>query len=250
MWIEQLVAESLGKRGEGLFLVPTEPFTQQFTQKGELGFQENSKCLDLKIGEFTSNFDDKRKATVCLKDEYDIAAQFFHWEMATAVAAAHIGINPFDEPNVAEAKQKTSELLSQSEAIELPKQQHSIQQFLSSLAQSEYLALLVYAEDCDENAEEIAKIKSAIEKQIDLPVTVNYGPRYLHSVGQIHKGGKQHGAFLLLLDLPDHLMPIPGKNFGFDKLFCAQALGDFQILREKGLPTEFITIKDWQDIDI
>lgn len=242
MWIEQLVAESLGKRGEGVFLAQT--------PNCESLFSENSKCVQLGFGEEAFNFNKQDNAVLNLLDEYDIAAQFFHWEFATAIAAAHIGINPFDEPNVAEAKQKTSQLLSQPEAIELPKYHRSVKEFLSSLAQSEYLALLVYARDCSKNEQEINRIKSAIEQKIDLPVTINFGPRYLHSVGQLHKGGKQHGAFLLLLESPNETIDIPGQSFGFDKLFCAQALGDFQILREKGLPIEFMTVDSLENIEV
>ena len=243
MWIEQLVAESLGKRAEGLFLAPAKSCHDNLAG--------NAKCLNIIIDDSqTSTFNESKHATVCLKDEYDIAAQFFHWEFATAIAAAHIGINPFDEPNVAEAKQKTSELLSQANSIEIPESSSSIQKFLPLLGKSEYLALLVYAEDCPKNAQEMNRIKSAIETHVDIPVTINFGPRYLHSVGQLHKGGKQHGAFLLLLDKPHESIQIPGQVFGFDKLFCAQALGDLQILKEKGLPAEFLAIDSLSEVDI
>ncbi len=243
MWIEQLVAESLGKRAEGLFLAPA--------KSCHVELSENAKCLNINMHSTQiSSFSDAKIATVCMEDEYDIAAQFFHWEFATAIAAAHIGINPFDEPNVAEAKQKTSELLSQANSIELPESNGSIEKLIPLLGASEYLALLVYAQDCPENVQEIDRIKTAIEKNIDIPVTINFGPRYLHSVGQLHKGGKQHGAFLLLLDKPHESIQIPGQAFGFDKLFCAQALGDFQILKEKGLPIEFLAINSLSEIDI
>ena len=97
-----------------------------------------------------------------------------------------IGVNPFDEPNVAEAKQKTSQLLSRPEEIELPETIASLPEFFLTLAASEYLALLVYAEDCPSNRQEVQRIQKAIEKPVDMPVTVNFGPRYLHSVGQLH----------------------------------------------------------------
>ncbi len=240
MWIEQLVAESLGKRGEGLFLSQS--------KNGNKKLADNAKCLEISINHLGEcGFDDEH-ASIHLIDEYDIAAHFFHWEFATAIAAAGIGINPFDEPNVAEAKQKTSELLTHAAPVKVPESQSSIQEFLSSLGQSQYLALLVYAEDCEANVAQMQRIKSDIEKHIDIPVTINIGPRYLHSVGQLHKGGKQHGAFLVLLDMPKAIIPIPGQSFGFDKLFCAQALGDFQILTEKGLPTEFITVDSLNDL--
>ena len=245
MWIEQLVAESLGKSGEGVFLA-------KLSSQGELK-SDNSKCLKLDFnidGPDNFDFSQSNNATVCIRDPYDIAAHFFHWEMATAIAAVHIGVNPFDEPNVAEAKQKTSQLLSRPEEIELPETIASLPEFFLTLSASEYLAILVYAEDSLSNRQEVLRIQKAIEKHVDMPVTVNFGPRYLHSVGQLHKGGKQHGAFLVILDLPELTIQIPGQTYGFEKLFCAQAIGDFQILREKGLPTEFITIDKLADIDI
>jgi transaldolase/glucose-6-phosphate isomerase len=243
MWIEQLVAESLGKQGEGILLVNI--------GSEDYSLSSNAKLIEIIFdAEKLSDFSQQNSARICLKDEYDMAEQFFHWEFATAIAAAKIGINPFDEPNVSEAKQKTSELLMQSGHVQIPGSELAIKRFLQELKGSEYLGLLVYAEANEENFAEVQRIKEDIEKYIDIPITINYGPRYLHSVGQLHKGGKQHGAFLVFVETPKVTLLIPTQDFGFDKLFRAQALGDFEILRGKGLPAEIYTVDNLEEVKI
>lgn len=243
MWIEQLVAESLGKQGEGMLLVNVG------CEKRALPC--NAKSIEITFKDDKKNdFSEQDSALISLQDEYDIAEHFFHWKFATSIIAAKIGINPFDEPNVSEAKRKTSELLEQSEPVEIPSSKRIIKDFLQELKSSEYLGLLVYAEAKNENFIEMQRIKEAVGKYIDIPITVNYGPRYLHSVGQLHKGGKQHGAFLVLVETPVEKLQIPTQKFGFNELFRSQALGDFQILREKGLPAEIYTVNSLKDVKI
>jgi len=236
LWIEQLVAESVGKQGHGVLPALDTISTAESTQSVSLSFSNESDQFN----------DDSAK--IYLMDHYDIAAQFFHWEIATVVLAEHIQINPFDEPNVTEAKQKTAALLLEEKPIVIPQMAQPIEEFIKNIPQSEYLGLLVYTDNTENCAANVQQIRQHIEEKYNLPVTVNMGPRYLHSVGQLHKGGKQHGAFLVLLDKPGIKVLIPGKDYSFKQLFYAQALGDWQILQEKGLPSAIYEVDSLSEL--
>lgn len=236
LWIEQLVAESVGKQGHGVLPALGTVDTAKSTQSIQISFSNE-------LDQFSSD-----DASIYLSDHYDIAAQFFHWEIATVILAEHIQINPFDEPNVTEAKQKTAALLLEEKPIVIPKMDVPVDGFLQNIPQSEYIALLAYTDNTEKSAADVQQLKQHLEVKYGLPVTVNMGPRYLHSVGQLHKGGKQHGAFLVLLDKPGMKVLIPGKDYSFRQLFYAQALGDWQILQDKGLPSAIYEINSLSDL--
>lgn len=239
LWIEQLVAESLGKQQQGIL-----PLLESKIARSSM------KTIALSFGTEKNNLGQLDKATVFLKDEYDIAAQFFHWELATAIAAAKIGVNPFDEPNVTEAKQKTAELLANTDKITTPSRNTNLKQFINSLAECEYLALLVYMDSNESNLTAIQHLQSKLEQQLKIPVTINFGPRYLHSVGQLHKGGKQHGAFVIVTTPSEKQINIPDKLYSFNQLFLAQAIGDWQSLQVKKLPAEFLLVNHLNEIQL
>lgn len=236
LWIEQLVAESVGKQGHGVLPALHTIATAESTQSVGLSFSKEA-----------DQFNDD-SAEIYLTDHYDIAAQFFHWEIATVVLAEHIQINPFDEPNVTEAKQKTAALLLEEKPIVIPQMDQVMEDFLKNIPQSEYIGLLVYTDNNEKSTVDVQQIKQQIEYKYNLPVTVNMGPRYLHSVGQLHKGGKQHGAFLVLLDKPGIKVLIPEQDYSFKQLFYAQALGDWQILQEKGLPAAIYEVNSLNEL--
>ncbi|MGH1427647.1 MAG: hypothetical protein ACRBEE_06875 [Arenicella sp.] len=236
-WIEQLVAESLGKKGFGVL-----PFLNK--EGVEKLFIQN-KNLTLGVGSNTADFSDERHAYWNLDDFYDVAAHFFHWEFATAIAGARLEINPFDEPNVTEAKVKTKGILKQFSETELPlPTQKPLGDLLSKVEMDSYIAVLAYYPINVENYEALHQFRLRLEKDFNVPVTVNFGPRYLHSTGQLHKGGKQQGLFIVLTQSGETELAIPSQHYTFNTLCRAQALGDFQILTGKGFPAHFYALPD------
>jgi hypothetical protein len=183
--------------------------------------------------------------TLKLSDPLAIGAEFFRWEYAIAVAGTILGINVFDQPNVQEAKDLTKKVLSEGnpptvgEGIRWAGQpgatlEAAIQALLGQLRPGDYLALLAFIPPSPEHDRALATIRIAIRDSYRVATTVGYGPRYLHSTGQLHKGGPNTGVFLQVVgDDPDDL-PIPGERFSFGVLKQAQALGDFQALRNHG----------------
>lgn len=243
-WIEQLVAESLGKKGYGLLpVLNKDGVHKNFSQ---------TKTLSIDIGSSGKvDFSQEKTATWNLTDIYDVAAHFFHWEFAVAIAGSRLGINPFDEPNVTEAKLKTSGILTQYSNNELPLPKEQLLSDLWSQAQDDsYVAVLAYWPINPANYEALQQFRKHIEKALNMPVTVNFGPRYLHSTGQLHKGGKRQGLFLVLAQSDAPELAIPSQEYTFNTLCRAQALGDFQILTEKGLPASFYALADLSKLSL
>ena len=196
LWVEQLIAESTGKQGKGI--VPV---------------REGGDEADVRI-----------------EDPYELGQEFFRWEFATAVAGAMLGINPFDQPDVQAAKDKTNELLARGEEPSLD-EQGDIDELLASADEDAYVAVLAYVDPARE--QELAPIVERA-RATGLPTAVGLGPRYLHSTGQLHKGGPGGGLFVQVVDELGDEVPIPGRDFGFRRLIAAQAAGDFEALEERG----------------
>ncbi|MGH1539088.1 MAG: hypothetical protein ACRBHB_01580 [Arenicella sp.] len=236
-WVEQLVAESLGKQEQGIL-----PVLNKKQEKKQFAY---TKQLNIGFSMEPADFAQSHTASWNLLDKYDVAAHFFHWEFATAIAGAHLGINPFDEPNVTEAKQQTKVLLEQYAHTQLPlPAEKPLADLWAHAGDDSYVAILAYWPINADNYDALQQCKKAIEDTMGLPVTVNFGPRYLHSTGQLHKGGKRQGLFIVLTQLESDELDIPGGDYSFNTLCQAQALGDYQILTEKGLPAAFYTVKD------
>jgi transaldolase/glucose-6-phosphate isomerase len=201
LWVEQLLAESTGKQGKGL--VPV--------------------LLD-------ADGADVQPHEVRLPDPYELGQEFFRWEFATAVAGSILGINPFDQPDVQAAKDKTNEVLRAGEApIEA---EGSLDEALESAKPGEdYIAILGFIDPTREGELEplVARAQAT-----GCAVTTGLGPRYLHSTGQLHKGGPNRGIFVQVVDDLGEELPIPGRDFGFRRLLAAQAAGDYQALKERG----------------
>ena len=179
-----------------------------------------------------------------------MAACFFHWEFATALAGAALKINPFDEPNVTEAKMKTKALLSEFEGSDLPiPAGQPLSDLFSQAQEDSYLAVLAYWSINEENYEHLHTFRKSIEAKLNIPVSVNFGPRYLHSTGQLHKGGKRQGMFIVLTKENEPELAIPHQSFDFSRLCSAQALGDYQILTEKGFPAQFLQLADLSELN-
>jgi hypothetical protein len=193
--------------------------------------------------------------TLKLQDSLALGAEFFRWEYAIAVAGAILGINVFDQPNVQEAKDLTKQVLSEGnpptvgEGIRWAGQQGStldaaVQALLAQVRPGDYVALLAYIAPDAEHDRALTAIRLAIRDKYRVATTLGYGPRYLHSTGQLHKGGPNTGVFLELVGDDPNDITIPGQKFSFGVLKQAQALGDFQALRNHGRRVLRVQVRD------
>jgi len=205
LWAEQLIAESTGKLGKGLVPVPGE----------------------------SPDGPDRQAAVPLVADPYDLGGEFFRWEFAVAVAGAYLGINPFDQPDVQAAKDKTNEVLATGREPEL-ELEGTLDGLLSQANEGDYVCVQAFIAPSARSDTFIRYIVKEIRSRTNCVVTHGYGPRYLHSTGQLHKGGPNTGLFLQVVDDPGDELPIPGKPFGFRRLIRAQAAGDFESLKERG----------------
>jgi glucose-6-phosphate isomerase len=242
-WVEQLVAESTGKEGKGIVPVAGEPLGAPEVYGDDRTFV----AMGLE-GDRIDGLDAKRAALeraghpflmLVLKDTLDLGAEFFRWEVATAMAGAVLNINPFDELNVTESKENTARLLkahqSEGRLPEVaPSKPADLPSFLQQGCVGDYIAILAFIERRAETIEQLGRIQHALRDSTRLATTVGFGPRYLHSTGQLHKGGPNTGLFILLTadDVED--VPIPGRPYSFGTLKRAQALGDLEALRNHG----------------
>ena len=203
LWAEQLLAESTGKGGKGLVPAP---------------------------GEDPAAGPDRQPGPVRLDDPYDLGAEFFRWEFATAVAGSILGINPFDQPDVQAAKDKTSELLSQG-TVPQPGPEGTLDDLLAQAEPPQYIAIQAFIDPEREGELDPLVVRA---RATGCVVTKGLGPRYLHSTGQLHKGGPNTVLAIQVVDELGEELDIPGKDFGFRQLISAQATGDLESLKERG----------------
>ena len=211
LWAEQLIAESTGKHGKGLVPAPGE----------------------------SPDGADRQAAQPELPDPYALGAEFFRWEFAIAVAGAYLGINPFDQPDVQAAKDKTNEVLATGREPEL-EPESSIEELLAQQQEGDYVCVQAFVDPSTDLDPLVARLR----EESGLVVTHGYGPRYMHSTGQLHKGGPNTGLFLQVIDDPGDELPIPGKPFGFRRLIRAQAAGDLETLKERGRRVARVRMED------
>jgi transaldolase / glucose-6-phosphate isomerase len=244
IWAEQLVAESTGKHGTGVLPVADEPVGAPGSYGEDRIFDymrdtdSPSDALDDAIKALADA--DEPTVTVSAGGPEDLGRIFFFAEFAVAVAGWALGINPFDQPNVQEAKDATARVLDAigegGALIEPDDASDDDLRELLSAGPPAYVALLGYIAPCVRVDRAVAELRAAIRDATSATTTFGYGPRYLHSTGQFHKGGPKTGRFLVLIhDGPDDVA-IPSRPFGFRTLKNAQALGDLETLRAHDLP--------------
>ena len=283
LWIEQLVAESTGKKGRGLVPIVARgvPATMRrdlagpdrvavgVTLDGGPGDRAIRALLGAPGGSGSARASGapprgRAGATpsivLALRDRGDLAASMLQWEIATAVAGAVLGVNPFDEPNVTESKKNTEALLAELSAtgrfreeepdlVEGPARVHlgglgrlqprSLGAALGALRararRGDYVAVLAYVDPGDRAlASSLERLRAGLAARTGLGAGIGYGPRYLHSTGQLHKGGPDKGLFLQVVPDDRAALPIPGRPFGFEEFKQAQALGDARALCGRG----------------
>ena len=259
MWIEQLVAESTGKNEKGLLPVAGEPVGYPSVYGNDRVFvyvrlrHEMDETLERSVSRLKKA--NQPVVTIELEDRKDLGQEIFRWEVAVAAAGSVLDINPFDQPNVQESKDITNELLKVvSKTGRLPEGKPSlvegpltlygdsdgrdartlVSQFFSQATLGDYVAILAYLteETATENA--LRGLCKDLQERLSIATTLGYGPRYLHSTGQYHKGGPNKGLFVQLTAGHDTDMAIPGGSYGFSVFSDAQAQGDFQALQKHG----------------
>ena len=239
LWAEQLIAESSGKNDRGIVPIAGEPCGPVSA------YGDDRIFVYLRLADDDNEATDRHVEALdnagfpVLKEElldpYDLGNAFFRWEFAIAVACACMEVNAFDQPNVQESKEITKRVLSDYESKgSLPelKDEGDFGELLSSAAAGDYVAFMAYTGNSPEIAEAVDAARSALLTKRRLPSTFGYGPRFLHSTGQLHKGGKNNGLFVQITVNSEDEIPIPGEAYSFSTLVTAQALGDFQALRE------------------
>ncbi|MEA2351835.1 MAG: transaldolase / glucose-6-phosphate isomerase [Thermoleophilaceae bacterium] len=252
LWVEQLIAESTGKEGKGILPVAGERVGAPDAYGDDRVFVHLQQADAPEAG-FAKEMTELAKAghptfTLDVEGPEDLGRIFFFAEFATAVAGWVLGINPFDQPNVQEAKDNTAKVLDQWAAEgELPEEPGADDEGLRSLLQQaeppHYVAIMGYVQPSDAFDEAVEELRTTIRDATKATTTFGYGPRFLHSTGQLHKGGPKTGVFLQLVhDGPDDV-EIPGAGYTFGTLKNAQATGDLQTLRTHGLPAERVRLE-------
>lgn len=240
LWVEQLIAESTGKEGRGILPVADEPLGSPEVYGTDRVFVSMTLAgeADREVEARLAALESAGHPVVHLRldDPYDLGQEFFRWEFATAVAGAVLRINPFDQPNVAESKANTRTVLAEGTAASPSTSAAELEQFLKAIQPGDYLAITAYLPPTPENDRRLAALRVRLRDRLKVATTLGYGPRYLHSTGQLHKGGRPVGHFLQIVGRPTDDLPIPGESYGFARLEAAQAEGDLLALRARGRP--------------
>jgi transaldolase/glucose-6-phosphate isomerase len=233
-WMEQLIAESLGKDDKGVVPIAGEPHLDRY---GDDRYFVQYR-LDGEPVEAVP--DDRPGEERVLSDRYALAAEMVAAEIATAAAGAVIAVHPFNQPDVELAKQRARHALEAETArVDLmdffaPNLADRLNDLLAMMSERDYFAIHAYLPPDAATDEALAAIRHKVGNRIGNATTSGYGPRFLHSTGQLHKGGPNTGIFLQLVDSPTEDVPIPETDQTFGRLIAAQALGDYQALRERG----------------
>jgi transaldolase / glucose-6-phosphate isomerase len=246
-WLEQLLAESTGKEGKGILPIEGEPLGSPEAYGGDRLF------VYLRLddqGEYDAEVSALEQAghpviTLRLHSPYDLGRETFRWQLATAIAGAILQINPFDEPNVMESKDITRNILqAYRRGLELPEGERLdvtdpslisvLRDFLATARPGHYVAFLAYVRSTAENQDILRNLRTLVRDRYRMATTVGMGPRYLHSTGQLHKGGPDKGLFIQITTDDVEDVAIPGESYSFGVLKFAQAIGDYHALKTKG----------------
>ena len=249
LWVEQLIAESTGKEGRGVLPVAGEPLGAAGAYGPDRVFA-HVRGPENADAEAVAALADAGHPVVVLPVDgpEDLGRLFFLTEWATAVAGRVLGINPFDQPNVQSAKDATSAVLgTYAERGALPEVEEAgdegLRRWLSELRPGRYGAIMGYLPPSDGFDAAEAALRALVRDSTGAALTFGYGPRFLHSTGQLHKGGPPDGAFLQILGAIEHDLPVPGAGYSFGTLRDAQAIGDLETLRSRALPAEQVRLR-------
>ncbi|MEA3511205.1 MAG: phosphoheptose isomerase, partial [Actinomycetota bacterium] len=246
VWIEQLIAESLGKDGKGILPVadgsaPVAPDRLPFT-----------------IGLSGAPTMDVPSVTMTLDDAYDLGGAMYILEMATAAAGAILGVHPFDQPDVQLAKSLAHTAMTvgldgfdvTEWTLDDDTTEDNLRSLFSFAAPGGYVAIQAYLDPTGATAQRLGAIADVIADATGAAVTIGYGPRFLHSTGQFHKGGSDGGVFLQIVDHPSQDLDVPETDYSLGKLITAQSFGDRAALRDRGRPIGMVCLGDAGSSDL
>jgi len=237
IWVEQLLSESLGKEGTGIVPVEGEPIA------GPEAYGEDRVFVALGDHEGLDALVAAGHPVVRLpySDRTQLPAEFARWEIATAIAGHVLGVQPFDQPNVQESKDATARVLADPAP---PPPTLPLGDVLASLRPGDYLALLAWLPRTPEHAATLQDFRLRLRDRYGVATTSGFGPRYLHSTGQLHKGGPSTGAFVQIVHDDPSDLPVPGKPYTFAQLKAAQAQGDLEALVARGRRVARVTLDE------
>ena len=233
-WVEQLIAESTGKQGKGIVPVEGEDIgpvdvyghDRLFVGIGQEG-EVREKLEPLEHAGHPA-------ILLALQDPVELGGEFFRWEFGVAVAGAVLGIQPFDQPNVQEAKDNTKRLLKAGQSGVVPPPYDDLGGLLQEVGPGDYIAIQAYVPRTEEMESRLHAARMRLRDRFRVATTVGFGPRFLHSTGQLHKGGPNTGVFVQVVEEPTEDLEIPGAPYSFRTLFAAQSAGDLQSLKDHG----------------
>jgi transaldolase / glucose-6-phosphate isomerase len=248
-WVEQLVAESTGKIGKGIVPVVNEPLVaadQYATDRLFVEIQIGS-AVDGALAAHTSRLEGAGHPVVRLRvpDPLDLGQEFFRWELAVASSGMILGIDPFDQPDVEFAKELARQAMAHPSgggpgtaaptvlATDPVGLRRAVAEWTASGRPGDYVGIQAYLAPSVPTGNALELLRRRILERQRVATTLGYGPRFLHSTGQLHKGGPDSGRFLQIVDTPRHDLEVPGSGFSFGQLIRAQALGDYQALQQK-----------------
>jgi glucose-6-phosphate isomerase/transaldolase/glucose-6-phosphate isomerase len=250
LWAEQLIAESTGKSGRGIVPVVGEPELETAEYPSDRAF------VYLRLKDADNDASDNTTwrladagfpcLTIDAEDAYALGGEFFRWEFATAVAGALLSVNPFDQPDVQSAKEASTRVLAHYTAHgSLPSVEAPLTPAGASarLGPGAYLGIMAYLHQRRETDDIFARLRRRLGAQHHVSTTLGYGPRFLHSTGQLHKGGPDEGVFLQIVSAHPDDLTIPGRGYSFGVVVDAQAMGDLQALVALGRPVARIAIE-------
>jgi transaldolase/glucose-6-phosphate isomerase len=249
LWVEQLLAESTGKHGKGLIPVAGEP------HYGAASYGADRNFIYIRLSTADNSQADSHAAevkaaghpvsTLTLNDLYDIGGELFRWEFAIAVASHLIGVFPFDQPHVTAAKDKARAILDSGS---LPRGESAadlktaVEQLVAEPAPGDYVAIGAFMPESDEADAAFAGLRSHITRKTGMATTFGFGPRYLHSIGQLYKDGPATIRFLGIVSHGSGDVPVPGETYTFGGLTPAQAYGDFEVMRDGGRRIQTVSL--------
>ena len=251
-WLEQLIAESTGKQGTGIVPVEGEPVGKPAVYGDDRLFvhmRMDSDPDDARVRALEKA--GQPVVTLTLRDKLDLGGEFLRWEIATAVAGSLLGIDAFDQPNVQESKDNTKKVLDAwrksgrlpaAETVPASDAGKAVAAVLRKARKHAYVAFMSYTAMTPGSERAASRLREAVRGKTKFATTWGYGPRFLHSTGQLHKGGPKTGVFVQIVQEDARDAPIPGQPFSFSTLKQAQALGDYRSLTSRGYPVARITL--------
>lgn len=233
-WIEQLVAESSGKSGQGMLPI---------VSRSALDVGRDDRRVVVALGRSPGLEGLSAAGVPVLVLPWDgpgaLGVEVFRWMQAVALLCARIGVDPFDQPDVAAAKAATAAALAMPAPLEAP---ITLQEVLDGLGGASYFTVLAFIDPSSMIAAELQDACALLARELDIPVTFGVGPRYLHSTGQFHKGGRPGGRFAIVVGADPNDAEVPGEDYSFSRLKLAQAMGDLAALRAEGRRADIVEL--------